>query len=440
MPVRGTPIALALACLYIVLAAFPMAVAILGPLPPPRGPGVEFGVALGFAALGMMGVQFALTARLRWVSRHLGQDSLLQFHRVAGIFAAVLVAGHVAVLITADPAFAAFFDPRVNLMRAGALSAACAALVLVLVLSILRNRLGIPYEWWRLTHGALSMLVVLVAAAHVVMVGHYAGPTWKAIAIVAVPAVAIALLVYVRVVKPWRSGSRPYRVAEVTRIGERVWRVSLEPAGHRGLSFEAGQFAWVTFADSPWSIRQHPFTISSSEHHPSQLEFTIKELGDFTASIGSIRAGSTAYVEGPAGNFRAGDQAGGLLLVAGGIGITPMMSILRTMRDAGDRREVVLIHGVDTMAKAVFAEELGVLANELNLHAVHVPQHPPEGWTGPSGYVTREVLDRAVAGRNLQGWRVLICGPDPMMDGVEESALAMGVDRWNILSERFRVV
>lgn len=440
MPGRRIPIAAALTFLYVALAAAPMAVAVIGPTPPPRGYAVELGVALGFVALGMMAVQFLLTARFRWVSRRIGQDTLLQFHRVTGILAAAFVAGHVLVLVTVDPAFRAFFDPRVNVMRAAALSAASAALLLVIGLSVLRTRLGIPYEWWRLAHGLLSALVMLVAAAHVVMVGRYAGSLLQAAWLVLFAAVPLGLLAYIRVFKPWMAARRPYHVTEIEKILPRLWRVALEPVGHGGMSFEAGQFAWVTFGGSPWSIRQHPFTISSSVSNPARVEFAIKELGDFTSTIGSIRRCSTVYLEGPAGNFLLPKDAAGALLVAGGIGITPMMSILRTMRDQGDPRPVVLVHGVDSLDLAFFAEECVGLERLLDFKAVCVPRDPPRGWGGASGVVTREVLEHALDGRGLRGWEVLVCGPDPMMDAVERAVIGMGADPSRVRSERFSVV
>lgn len=438
--VRSRRTGAALVALYLALALTALALALLGPRPPGRGFWVETGVALGFVGLAMMGIQFALTARFAFISSRLGQDTLLQFHKYAGLAAAAFVFSHPIVLIAARPEYAAFFDPRVNPLRALALSASLVALAALLVLALGRIRLRVPYEWWRATHGALAAFIILVALAHGLMVGWYISTPMKQAAYVALIAVPLALIVHVRLLRPCLARRRPYTVAEVRRELDGVWTVALEPVAHESFRFEAGQFAWITFGDSPYGLRQHPFTIASSAERPGRLEFTIKEFGDFTRTIGLIPLGSTAFVEGPAGNFVLPRDAHGAVLIAGGIGITPMISILRTMRDRRDRRPVMLIYGNPTLDRAVFRDEIDSLRAELDLRIVHVPEYPPDGWTGPSGYVTKAVCAACCAGPAFRDHQYLICGPDAMMDAVEAALLELGVPRHRIRSERFTIV
>jgi len=426
--------------LYLALCALPLALALLGPLPAFRGPWVEFGVVLGFVGLGMMGVQFALTARFPTLSRRLGQDKLLRFHKYAGFIAAAFVFAHPVVLILAQPDFASFFDPRVNLMRAGALTAANAALVSLILLTVLRRQMGLSYEWWRLTHGILAAMLLLISIAHVLNIRHYISTPVQTVLFVVLIGVPLGLLVHVRLLRPWLARRCPYVVAEVRRERDRVWTVVLQPVGHAPLRFEAGQFAWLTFGDSPFALRQHPFTIASSAARPERIEFTIKELGDFTRTVSSIRPGSTAFVEGPAGDFVVPRGAAGVVLISGGIGITPAISILRTLRDRADRTPVTLFYGNDTIEKAVFADELDRLCGELDLRVVHIPEQPPEGWTGPKGYITKETIEEHVPPEERRKRHFFICGPDPMIGLAERALRALGVPRTHIRSERFNIV
>lgn len=426
--------------LYGALSSLPLALAMVGPMPVLRGPWTEVGVALGFIGLGMMGTQFALTARFPTLSRRLGQDTLLRFHKRVGIVAAGLVFAHPVVLILAEPGFASFFDPRVNAMRAIALTAANAALISLMLLALLRRRLGLSYEWWRLTHGALASILLVVALAHVLKVAHFISTPVKAGAFVLLIGAPLAMLIHVRLLRPWLARRHPWTVAAVRRERDRVWTVVLEPVGHESFRFDAGQFAWVTFGDSPLSLRQHPFTIASSAEQPNRLEFTIKELGDFTRTISHIRPESTAFVEGPAGNFVAPHGAAGIVFIVGGIGITPAISILRTLRDRADRTPVTLLYGNETLEKAVFAAELDRLRGELDLQVIHIPDRPPEDWAGPRGYITKAVIREQVPPGQLRDWHFLICGPDPMMDTVESALLELGVPRSRVHSERFNVV
>ena len=163
---------------YLGVTLVPLGVILLGPMTPRRGFWIEFGVALGFIGLAMMGLQSILTARLSAVSAAFGQDTLLQFHRQAGIVAFVLILSHPVILLTSTPAFRSFLDPGVNLPRAFALGFVIVALVALIVTSLWRQRLGIPYEWWRLGHGALATVVLSIGMIHIVQVHHYQ-PTYR---------------------------------------------------------------------------------------------------------------------------------------------------------------------------------------------------------------------------------------------------------------------
>ncbi len=425
---------------FVVLCAAPLLVATIGPAPSGRGFWVEFGVALGFLALGMLGAQFVLTARFPNFSRSVGQDTLLRFHRASGIFAAALVFAHPIVLIAADRRFAAFFDPRVNAPRALALTGVLAATVALIGLSVCRARWAIRYEWWRLTHAALAAFVMLVAIAHVVMVDHYSNPPARKLALVALAAAPLALLTHLRLVRPWLLRRRPWRVVSVEPETERVWTVTLEPDDHPGLLFRPGQFVWLTFHDTPFSLRQHPFTIASSADEPGRLRFTIKQLGDFTSTVKSIPAGTTAFVEGPAGSFVPPDAAPGVVFIAGGIGITPAMSIVRTAVQRSDQRPLTLFFATGTLAKAPFRDELARAARAVPLRIIHVPENPPDGWTGPSGHVDADLLRRELTQEILRTHHFMVCGPAPMMDAVEAALLELGVPRTHVRSERFDMI
>lgn len=425
---------------YLFLAVLPLGLAISTPPTSPRGFWVEFAVGLGFVGLSVMGLQFALTARFRRISGPLGIDDMLQFHRQAGFVAWWFVLAHPVILILANQRYLSFFDPRVNLMRTLALGTAIIALLLVVGLPMWWRRLGMTYEWWRLTHGLLAGLVMLIGLAHVLMVGRYVNVFWKQAVWVLLVGVPLYLLVHTRVIRPFALRGKPWRVVEVQLERERVWTVALEPQNHDGLRFRAGQFAWVTFGRSPLSLQQHPFSFASSAEQSGRVEFTIKELGDFTSTIGSTAPGTTAYVDGPYGTFTIDEQAEGFVFIAGGIGITPIMSMLRTLRDRGDQRPMLLLYGNNTLAKAAFRSELEALQQQLNLTTVHVVENPPEDWRGEQGFITGELL-----ARHLESWRTrrtqyLVCGPPPMMDLVEQALVDRGVPMAQVYAERFDIV
>jgi predicted ferric reductase len=429
------------ATVYLVMAALPLPLALWRHADTGRGFWIELGVALGFVGLAMMGLQFALTARFRWVGRGLGLDDMMQAHRQAGILAVVFLLAHPMILFAAHRPFLGFLDPRVNTPRALALTAAAGALVLLVALPLLRRRLRLPYEWWRLTHAALAAVALLIGLAHVLMVGHYVATPPKQVVWIAMTGGALLLLGHARLVRPLTMRRRPWRVTQVRPETERVWSLRLEPEGHAGLHFQPGQFVWLSFAPSPLALDQHPFTIASSAERPGAIELTIKELGDFTSRIGEVELGAPAYLEGPFGEFgpdAAG--AGAAVFVVGGIGITPAMSALRTMCDRGDSRRTILVYGSDTLDKVVFREELEALAQTLPLELKLVLDHPPAGWEGPRGPISVELLREVIERAGEKDVHYFICGPEPMMDAVESMLADLAVSPSRVHAERFNLV
>ena len=313
---------------YLLLVLGPLTVLSFSALPS-RGFWVEFSAALGFLALAMFALQFVLTARFKRIASPYGLDTILQFHREAGLVAVGFASAHPIVMVVTAPADIEFLDPRVMFWRAAMLIAAVVAMLLVVLLALKRRALNIPYEWWRLSHGLLGVIIVIIAIVHVLEVKWYVAGKWQRSVWIGSTAAALLLLGHVRVIKPLMMKRTPYRVVDRHREGFRTWTLVLEPVGHSGIHFKPGQFAWLTLGPSPFSMQQHPFSVSSSAIHPDRLEFTIRELGDFTSTIGHVTIGSPAFVEGPYGAFVPDlTSSRGLVLIAGGVGIAPVMSIV----------------------------------------------------------------------------------------------------------------
>jgi predicted ferric reductase len=427
--------------LYLLVCLVPLAVLASGCLPPGRGFWTEFGTALGMVGFGMLVAQCLTTARFRWVAPGVGSDAELIFHRRTGILAFLLVMAHPAVLIAANPAYLDYFNPGVNFLRAVFLIAATLGLVCLVVLPLWRLSFGMGYEWWRLTHGAVTAGVLLVGVAHAIQVGHYTNAFWKQALWAGFGGAGVLLVAHSRLVKPLLVARRPYRVAEVRDERGAVYTLVLEPDGHGGLRFTAGQYCWITLGDTPFTLQQHPFTVASSDARPGRVEFAIKEFGDFTGSVKNIPPGTRAFVEGPYGAFTLDPDPGvGGFFVAGGIGITPFLSMLRSCRDRGDGRRLVLIYANNTWDEVAFREELEGLRTALNLTVVHVLRDPPDGWAGETGYVDRELIGRYLPGWAVNRFHCYACGPEPLMDAAAEAFAALGVPPWRQASERFQVV
>jgi predicted ferric reductase len=217
----------------------------------------------------------------------------------------------------------------------------------------------------------------------------------------------------------------------------------IEPVGHRGFRFDPGQFGWIAVNKSPFSITQHPFSFSSMADTPpgGPVALTIKAAGDFTGAIPAVTPGTRVYVDGPHGVFSMDRrQAPGYVFIAGGIGVTPLYSMLLTMREREDVRPVTLFYASAQLDDVVFFDELATLSATMpNLEVVHVLGQPRDDWDGESGRITPEVLLRHLP-RQFLRYQYLICGSGPMMDAMEDALVAVGVPFAQVSTERLDMV
>jgi len=250
----------------------------------------------------------------------------------------------------------------------------------------------------------------------------------------------IGLLLYVRLFKPLFMLRRPYRVAEVCAERGDTTTLVMRPEGHAGFRFKPGQFGWLTLWASPFRITGHPFSFSSSaEAADGRVEMTIRNLGDFTSAVKAVKVGQRVYLDGPYGAFTIGNPTDMHVLIAGGIGITPMMSMIRTLADRGDTRPLVLLYGSKDLESLTFREELDTLKARLDLKIVYVLSQAPDGWTGETGRITAEVFKRHLPPAYADH-EYFICGPDVMMDAIETALGEMKVPLARYHSERYSFV
>jgi predicted ferric reductase len=426
--------------LYLALALLPLVTGLAPPVPPGRAFWLELSVALGFIAFGQLALQFVLIARFRRVSRPFGIDLVMQYHRQIGILAVLFALAHPLVLVVWEPVYARALDPRAG--DWATLSGALAALAMVglVVLSLRRRPLGLSYEAWRVSHALLGVAALTLVHIHVLLTGPYVEAPWKYAALTAWSTILVGSIVYLRVLKPFELARRPWRVAQIEPEVAGTWSLVVEPDGHGGLAFAPGQFAWIKIGRSPWSVEEHPFSFSSSAERPARLEFGIKELGDFTSGIGRVSVGTRVLLDGPHGSFSCDFHAAErLTFIAGGIGISPILSMLRTLADRNDRRPLALVYACSRWDRVAFRAELAELQRRLALDIVYVLEQGHEGWTGPTGYVTREILEPLLGGGG-PGQHVFLCGPDAMMTSVERILLECGLPAKCISMERFHLV
>lgn len=432
-----------LAALYIAAVFLPLALSAFGDRPP-RSFWDELASGAGMLAYAIILTEFVLSGRFRSVSRRIGMDATMRFHQLFARTALALALLHPFL-------YQAPFDPprpwdvtreltlTLDLAALGTGVAAWLLLLPFVLLAIGRDRLACRYETWRLLHGLGALLIAGLLLHHTLEAGRYSADPLLARVWIGLFAVAVLTLVYVYLIDPLLMLRRPWKVGSVRRIADRTWELTLEPDGHDGLSYEAGQFVWLNVGHSAFSLHENPFSLSSAPGAGPGLQFVIKELGDFTRSLGAISPGTRAWIDGQHGNLTvAGRTEPGIALIAGGVGVAPLLGILRQLRLDGDARPVKLIFGNRIAAQIVYPDELAAWAAEPNIEIVHTLSEPPEGWTGHVGMVDATLLGETFTPEQARTWLFVLCGPPPMMEVVEDALIAMGTPSGNIMSERFK--
>jgi predicted ferric reductase len=429
--------------LYVALTLLPLAVAWWErPWDAPRPFLVEASVATGFIALPLMIFQFALVSRLGPASRPFGSDALMQVHAQvswvalgAVLLHPLLLLGHGVPLTTWNP----FSGPW--LLQTGAI--ALWGTVLIVVTSVFRRRLRLGYEAWQVLHLALAVVLTAAMVLHVLAARGYGSEPGMRTLLVAYAGLALLLLLRYRVIRPLMLWQRPWEVVDNLDVGGSTRLLRVKPVGHPGFDFEAGQFSWLITGSAPLWSPHHPISMASSaERRPdAPIEFAIKALGDWSGTVvPHLKAGARLWVDGAFGAFTPeGHAAQGYVLIAGGIGISPMRSILLTLADRDDVRPVVLFYAAHDWSRVSFRDELEGLSQTLNLKVVFVFEKPGDDWDGERGFITAETLKRHLP-RQHRRFAYFVCGPVPMMDAMEHALLALDVPADAIHSERFDMV
>ena len=431
-----------LLALYLAIALTPLGLAYSLDLPP-RSFLDEVSSALALVGFAMLLMEFVLSGRFRLVSGRMGIDVTMRFHQLVARTLSAFILVHPFLYIT-PMGRSLPWDPSGQHtlgLDAASISTGVTAWILLVILiatGIARDQLPYRYEIWRLSHGLGAAAIAIAGAHHAIHAGRYSGqPALEAFWLVMV-AVALFALLAVYVVTPLWQLRHPYRVVSIEKAALKTWTLVIEPLRGKALNFRAGQFVWLTLGRSPFAITEHPFSISSCPADRPNLCFTIKEAGDFTDHIGEITPGTRAYVDGPHGNAILTDRkASALTLIAGGVGVAPIMSILRQLRAEQDPRPITLIYGNRAAGQILFRSELEEMEQELQLKLHLVLSEPPPSWGGPVGSVDKAMLKQLLDTGGAADTLYIVCGPAPMIDSVEDALEGLGIAMHQIISEKF---
>jgi predicted ferric reductase len=384
----------------------------------------------------LMMLQLVLVARLPWLDRRIGMDRLTSWHRWVGftllwtvvLHATFIVLGY-ARLDDASPfsTFGALAGVTASLLG----MFAAATIVLIGVTSARAARRRLSYETWHALHLALYVAIGLAIVHQALEPSTFKATTLTKAYWWTLWALVVAAFVGGRIVLPlWRNAYHQFRVAAVVPESDDVVSVHVTGKHLDKLPARAGQFfIWRFPGHNNW-WQANPFSLSKAPDGRS-LRLTARGVGTTSRGLRELKVGTRVFAEGPYGAFTdLQRQADATLLIAGGVGITPIRALLEEAVGP-----VVVLYRVRTHADAVLLAELEELAAERQDTQIHVVA----GRTGAGDPPVQPFDPQRLAALvpDIVDRDVYVCGPPAMTEAVLHSLRTLNVPRRQVHAERF---
>ena len=427
------------------ITALVTAFAVLWLLARPRGDAGPFvGQLIGAEGVLLMSVGLVLISTLRWVEQFFdGVDKAAVWHRRVAIAGTILVGVHIATTGNRHPTHLGPTLGTIGIVGLGTLTVWAIAprwrslttrrlrrpverLMETSAVQLVGRWVG-SYGLWRGFH-RLTGIFLAFGFVHGVMDSTVFGSQLLRWSYLVAGGIGIAFYLYRELLARHFAHTHDYEVSSVEPIDDASFEIWLRPLGER-FAFRPGQFALVNLeARDGW--HRHPFTIASGPQE-KEVRITVRALGDFTSSIGElVEPGMPAVISSPQGHFDYTRGTEHQVWVAGGIGVSPMLSWLRSAQPGG------LPHRVDffytARGPAPLADEVAHLADhhdELRLHLID---------TAASPRLTAEHILEGT-GTEPRQLSAFLCGPEQMVSTLQRELVRAGVKPANVHREFYNL-
>lgn len=213
-----------------------------------------------------------------------------------------------------------------------------------------------------------------------------------------------------------------FKVKSIYKGTPSLWVLEFEPVDGKMIDYTAGDYFFIRFQDADITGEGHPFSTSSAltPQFDNSIEFMIKEAGDWTGSLGNIKEGDIAKLEGPYGHFlpeRVDQGNQPFVLLGGGIGLTPVLSVARhEIFQKNSQREIFLVWGLAYEEDMFMLEELEEMKRLNPNFSYHIIFSNEEVEGYPHGFITYDFLEEIGAAEHFDTAHFFVCGPPPMLN------------------------
>ncbi len=389
--------------------------------------------------------QFILSARTQWIEIFVPLDRIYRLHGVTAVLILVAGIGHKIIL---EAFFAETFMTELGSIALGIFIGITIISVGIatkdrwlLWQQISRFRVVIEkyrYEHNKLVHN-LTFIALLLMHGHVLMTSAAKSSNKVYVTLMIYFMIAVALYLYHKLLKRWYQQEYASEIIEVIEESPMMATLKLKVLS-KNMTYHPGQFAFFTLKVNGRK-ETHPFSFSSGMDERENLAITVKNLGDFSGGIGQLSKGTKVMIEGPFGEFSymKHKEEEHLYMIAGGVGITPMLSMIKSLWATDKTRKIVLMWGIKSKDEMAFSDELNVIKQEMPYLMIVPVVSDDFSYDGETGFIDRVLIEQYMlaAGLDPKVTGFYICGPRILQKLSIKALKEMGIDGERIHYESF---
>jgi predicted ferric reductase len=397
----------------------------------------SFGQLCALVGISLFSLDLILTTKLKFLEKMFyGLNNVYLDHHLLGGIAFILLLFHplflvIKYILISTQTAALFLIPSLDNLTIGY---GIIALIIMIISMVITFYLKLPYHLWKQTHRFLGV-AFFIASLHVFFVSSdISRNKFLRLYLFSLTFLGLLALFYKIIFGVISLFIKNYTVKEVKQINDKVIEIFLVPKG-KPLVYKPGQFVFVSFKQKNGGLKIsseiHPFTIASGLKD-NYLSLVIKSLGKYTESLRNLLPGSLAKIEGPYGKFsyirgRFKKQ----VWIAGGIGITPFLSMARSLKESVLDYKIDLYYCVKNLSEAVYFDELKNISNNHSNFRI-IPF-----FSETQGHLTADGMQILSSG--LKQTDFFLCGPTSLMNDLKGQLVSYKVNKSLIHSEDFKI-
>lgn len=414
--------------------------------------GIDFKYALsgffGLTAYSLFTFELLLVSKNKFLDNHFGLDKLYRFHMSIAVLAILLSYLHKTLK---ESMYRDSFKTQLGNISFILFIAVGVFSILLMVNKLfikfapvdylrkfLHKILKIKYQYKVFLHN-LMVVAILVLVVHILLAYSVKSDFLLEFVLLIYFLVPFCLYVYNKIWKLYFSKKHKYVVSQVIKESNNVVTLRFRPKFGKIFDYVPGQFLYVRIRNPKVPGDEHPFTISSSPTDGDYVAITVKQLGDFSNTLNEVKIGDNAYIDGSYGSFSyiKKEKSNKLCFIAGGIGITPFLGMLRYIESKDKNKAVTLLWGVRDESEIISKEDFKNFSSTIkDFLFVPVLSNSPN-YAGEKGFIDSQIIKKYVS--NIEEYDFYICGPPIMLELQIKNLKSLGVPVNKIHYERFSI-